>query len=480
LVRRTVLFDLTRLLSATGRSAPTGIERVEFAYARWLANAPSIETHFVVTMNSRIRLAREKEVAGFLARQGATWQGGAQGFSETQAIDNVNAFLRRGSDAPHAPRFGYLPADERQRRKALRQVDPKQRKRLLTTWAQQMAAEWSGAPVDPILRRRGRKSPAIYLRASLDRMEHPGPIERLKRFDGVKMVTFCHDTIPLDFPEYVRPASAVQCGERVRTLAKYTDGVIVNSHYSAGQLKKHLGGYRPQIRVAHIGAEQDLPPLGANLPPLEAVPYFLVVSTIEARKNHTLLFNIWRRLAETMGDRAPKLIVAGKRGWEAQAPIAMLDRAGSLSDHVYEAGAVPDAALDVLRRNALAVLMPSFVEGFGMPVTEALAVDTPVIASDIPVFREIVGDAADLIDPTDGPSWQRAIVEFAQPGSARRAAAVERARAYVAPSWEQHFVDVHGFLEEITDTQTLADKARRMLSQVTFEAPFEGVPRVSH
>ncbi len=109
--------------------------------------------------------------------------------------------------------------------------------------------------------------------------------------------------------------------------------------------------------------------------------------------------------------------------------------------------------------------MPSFVEGFGLPVTEALAVHTPVIASDIPVFREIAGDAAELIDPLDGPSWRTAICEYAAQKSPRRAAALAKAQAYAAPTWDAHFAKVRDFIDEIAAEapSTFAQRARRAL-----------------
>nr|WP_255720804.1 glycosyltransferase [Acuticoccus kalidii] len=216
----------------------------------------------------------------------------------------------------------------------------------------------------------------------------------------------------------------------------------------------------------------DTPPAPTTeLPDLVEAPYFLVISTIEARKNHLLLLNLWRRLVDDIGPDAPKLIIAGKRGWEAQTPIAMLDRGDQISNAVYEAGAVPDNALDLLRRNATAVLMPSFVEGFGMPVAEALAVDTPVIASDIPVFRETAGSAAELIDPLDGPAWREAILDYAAPDSPRRAAALARAKAYTPPTWDAYFDSVHAFLEQVIGepAPSFTERARRALGHVALD-----------
>ena len=451
MTRPLILFDLTRLVSASGRSAPTGIERVELAYAKWLAGLNSADVRFVVTMQS-VRMIADAAVPHFLDRQESTWDSGAQGFSAESAILNVNEFLA-GDGSPTAPRLGYLSKEERELRRSRRGATTGQpaSRSPISGWAQHMAASWAREPLAPLLRKTHREQPVIYLRASLDRLERPGPIERIKSFPGVRMVNVCHDLIPLDYPEFVRPGTAKICAARVETLAKHADGIISSSHYSAARLRQYLGPVPPKITVSHIGS--DTAPQDYVLPPLVKEPYFLVVSTIEARKNHMLLLNVWRRLVDDLGEAAPKLIIAGKRGWEAQTPIAVLDRVRQLSSHVYEAGAVPDAALDLLRRNATAVLMPSFVEGFGMPVTEALSVDTPVIASDIPVFREIVGKAAELIDPLDGPSWTRAVVDYAQKDSPRRAAALERARSYDPPQWSDHFREVRNFIEEVGQVQ---------------------------
>ena len=70
--------------------------------------------------------------------------------------------------------------------------------------------------------------------------------------------------------------------------------------------------------------------------------------------------------------------------------------------------------------------MPGFTEGFGMPVAEALAVGTPVIASDKPTLRQVGGDAPEFLDPLDGPGWDAAIRDYAAADSPRRDAQLRR------------------------------------------------------
>jgi glycosyltransferase involved in cell wall biosynthesis len=85
--------------------------------------------------------------------------------------------------------------------------------------------------------------------------------------------------------------------------------------------------------------------------------------------------------------------------------------------------------------------MPSFAEGYGMPVAEALSVGTPVLCSDIPVLREVGGEVPDYINPLDGPRWKAAILDHAVRGTAH-AAQMARLPRWRAPTWEEHMAIV--------------------------------------
>ena len=104
----------------------------------------------------------------------------------------------------------------------------------------------------------------------------------------------------------------------------------------------------------------------------------------------------------------------------------MLERSAALRPHVIEAGGLSTPGLRSLLAGARALLMPSFAEGFGLPVAEAIAAGTPVIASDIEAFREVGGDAIDYVDPLDGLGWLQAVRDYSTPQSPRRRAALAR------------------------------------------------------
>jgi len=200
----------------------------------------------------------------------------------------------------------------------------------------------------------------------------------------------------------------------------------------------------PEIQVAHLGV--GLPATGADRH-CDGVkrPYFIVLATIEPRKNHLLLLHLWRRMAADTA-MPPRLIIAGRRGWENEMVVDMLERCEAIADAVVERPLVPDAELGRLLRGARALLLPSFAEGYGLPVAEALAAGTPVICSDLPALREIGGDVPEYFDPMDGLAWHATILDYAEPASLRRAAQCQRLLHWSPPDWDCHFKQVSAVL----------------------------------
>ncbi len=114
-----------------------------------------------------------------------------------------------------------------------------------------------------------------------------------------------------------------------------------------------------------------------------------------------------------------------------------------------------DLRVASLLAGARAMLAPSFAEGFGLPLVEALAAGVPVICSDIPVFREIGGGIPDYVDPLDQLGWRDEILDYSLPDSARRAAQLQRLRLWRAPTWPEHFRIVESALDEAADPRRI-------------------------
>ena len=146
-------------------------------------------------------------------------------------------------------------------------------------------------------------------------------------------------------------------------------------------------------------------------------------------------------------------MLVGHRGWENENVIDVLDRSRGLAPFLIEASGLSDAGLASLVRGATAVVAPSSVEGFGLPVAEALSLGIPVIASDIPAHREVGGSWATFIDPIDGLTWVRTLRDFVEAGSQQRAKAAEVVQNYRPMTLAAHVVHATAFVQAICDRQ---------------------------
>jgi glycosyltransferase involved in cell wall biosynthesis len=233
-------------------------------------------------------------------------------------------------------------------------------------------------------------------------------------------VTTIHDLVPLHFPDWVTPRTRAMHGRKYRNAARTCDVVCANSAFTADDVTATLGFPRDRIVVAHpgigaeFGADGDVADLGT--------PYLLTVATLEPRKNLGTLV----RAFALLGEPGLALAVAGGRGWGEQPE---LDRPG-----IVQLGRVSDEELARLYRGAAAVVYPSRFEGFGMPITEAMASGAPVVSSSHPSLNEASGDAAVRAEPESPESFAAAIREALARRDELRAAGLAHAAGF---SWRR-------------------------------------------
>lgn len=288
----------------------------------------------------------------------------------------------------------------------------------------------------------------VLLNTGHSGLDHPDYARQVLR-RGLHPVFFLHDLIPITHPEYGRPGEAEKHRMRLATMVSTGKGIVVNSRDTRDVLEDYAHRQRwrlPPCAVASL-APARLPSPTVNRP--LAVPYFVVLGTIEPRKNHLLLLHLWRELVDELGRTAPRLVLIGQRGWECEQVVDLLDRCQALRGFVIEKSRCSDAELAAWLAHAQALLFPSFAEGFGMPLIEALSLGVPVVASDLPVFREIARNIPDYLHPLDGIGWRRAILDYAQPNSAARLAQCERLKNFVAPTWDEHFEIVDDLTHQV-------------------------------
>lgn len=295
------------------------------------------------------------------------------------------------------------------------------------------------------LRRGEEGKDSLYLNIGHTGLNEPG-FRSWVASSKVRPIYLVHDLIPITHPQFCRRGERDKHVERMRTVLATGTGVIGNSLTTIEDLRSFAHREQlpmPPTIVAPLGSDA----LKVTTPQVEHMdePTFVVVGTIEARKNHALLLRIWRRLVDRLGHRAPRLLIIGQRGWECDDVFEALDH-GSFQGKVIEIGDCDDERLEVALRTARALLFPSLVEGYGLPLVEALRSGTPAIASDLPVFREIVGNIPDFLNPSDEADWEQAILDYSQMPSARRDAQLKRAALFRPPTWDDHFAIVDKWL----------------------------------
>lgn len=302
------------------------------------------------------------------------------------------------------------------------------------------------AYLDP---RRVRPGRAVLLHTSHNGMEHVRYYRTMHQ-RSVRAVFMIHDLIPLTHAEYCRPGVEENHRRRIHTALRYADGLIANSEDTHAAIKdeaRRASLSMPPCVVAPLAAGyRSIEP---TQPPIQA-PYFVMLGTIEPRKNHWFMLHVWRRLVEQLGHAAPKLVLIGRRGWECENVVDMLERSAPLKDTVIELPDCSDAQLHAWLQHARALLFPSFVEGYGMPLVEALSLKVPVLASNLAVFREIAADIPDYLDPLDGPRWIARIFAYTRPDGVERNEQIARIAGFREPTWAGHFERVDQFIDSLS------------------------------
>ena len=285
-------------------------------------------------------------------------------------------------------------------------------------------------------------SGALYLNIAQHAFEHGRFLQWLEARPDITPVFFIHDLLPLDRPEFFRDGYRERFGRRVDTIIRHAGALITSSTSVEARLRSEYearGLDQPAILTLPLPSPLgDLQPDDGPRPSPESV-YFVVLGTIEPRKNHLMLLHMWSELARS-GSVTPKLVLVGGAGWDCGPTLAFLERSDALRPLVRRVDGLSPAQLRTLLSGARALLAPSFAEGYGLPIVEALTLGTPVIASDIAVFREVSQLCADFVGPLDGPGWM-ARVEAAVLRPPR-----EQVRRFAPPTWPAYFDGVRAFL----------------------------------
>ncbi|MGB3246132.1 MAG: glycosyltransferase [Sulfitobacter sp.] len=252
---------------------------------------------------------------------------------------------------------------------------------------------------------------------------------------GGHIQVLIHDVIPLTHPQFQRSGTVEPFRRKLRRVGVYADRVIYNSNDTRRQAEVFFQewGRLPESIVSYLGMNEPRPDpkdLPFGMPPTR--PYFVTVGTIEPRKNHTFLLDIW----DEMGRDAPPLLICGARGWNNDAVFARLD-ALSPDGPVKELAGLSDAALAELVNKSAGTLFPSVAEGFGLPPVEALMLQARVLCNDLEVLHEILGDKPVYASVSDRYLWISTIKSWVDSPQI-----LPTEPKFSAPNWEDHFKTV--------------------------------------
>lgn len=243
------------------------------------------------------------------------------------------------------------------------------------------------------------------------------------RRNGMKFGLFIHDLIQIRNKDYVMPDAVDRFNIQLSDALELCDFVLTNSAYVRDDVKLYL----EQTKHLNIPVKEVLLPTELNIvelqnsaaelsdPKLNFVienDYVLVVSTIEIRKNHKLLIQVWEELRKEMGDKVPYLVFVGKWGWQIDTLHAYIDNQGYEDDWLFIFNGISDVMMETLYKRAMFTVYPSFAEGFGLPIGESLAYGKPCLASNTTAMPEVGREFVRYFDPFD---WQTALEAIRRP-----------------------------------------------------------------
>ena len=248
-----------------------------------------------------------------------------------------------------------------------------------------------------------------------DRFAGPADVYHFPNFtrpplgQGKSIVTI-HDVCFLRHPETVETKNHAFLSRQIRKTVERSDAIITVSNFVADEVRALLDVPQEKLYPIHNGLKEYPRSTTQQSVDFQSSfglnrPYLLHVGTIEPRKNHQLLVEIFERL-DFDGD----LVLAGMKGWKC-GPIFERIRQSPAADRIRYIDYLPEDHLGDLYRGAEAFLFPSIYEGFGLPPLEAMLCGVPVISSSAGSLREVLGNGARLVDGYDPEDWTQAVSE---------------------------------------------------------------------
>ncbi|HMX55531.1 MAG TPA: glycosyltransferase family 1 protein [Leptospiraceae bacterium] len=221
------------------------------------------------------------------------------------------------------------------------------------------------------------------------------------------MVNF-HDLNAFVAADTMTKANALQHGLTNGHTLRNADRVLCLSQTTANDIARFFPAVKNKLEVVYPGIElKPIRPIAPEGTPGKLRHFYLMVGTIEPRKNQNTVIDAYLKLKQelTSKHKLPPLVIVGRKGWGADVLFERLSSGILEKDGIYYIAGASDAVLEWCYKNSSLYLFPSVHEGFGLPILEAAFRGIPLALSDIPIFREVGGKSA-FAAPFDIQAWQ--------------------------------------------------------------------------
>lgn len=274
--------------------------------------------------------------------------------------------------------------------------------------------------------------------------ERPKIIDSLwqaKIKSNFKLFQLVYDLIPIYQPQAFNLELFERYCKHIFEVASISDGLMAISESSKRDMQRlcdELHIKNPPIHVIRLG--DDIPSTVHTERPVAVRAndrYVLCVGTIEARKNHSLLYYVWKE-AHRQGLEMPKLIIVGRVGWYTGDVVHFIQLDPAVRDNIHILENINDRQLAWLYQNCLFTVYPSYYEGWGLPIAESLAFGKLCIASNTSSMPEIAGDLIEYFSPYDSSECLKQVVSFLNSDRLLKKEK-EIARSYNPTSWDDTY-----------------------------------------
>lgn len=405
---RVIAYDFARLFIGPIFQTPRGVDRVDLAFAQHVFNDDASPNLGILPTPWGVRAFPAKMIRRWLAHLTSLWVEDIEIERDRQLLGLIQLIRTETEGAQGSPSDKLCGSSQLS--------FPRKTARLLGQ------LRFTGIPLGQCARKRVPEG-ATYINIGQIGLAVPIFHAWLAQRRDITCAMMLHDAIPLEHPQLVPTGADAHHARMIRTAARHADCLIFNSAASRESVNREMDRLEG-VQLPSIVRALPLPKayfeVDTSLPALADTPYFVVVSTIEPRKNHALLIRVWGRLIDQMGEQAPHLIIVGSRGHDAERILAPLDAYPSLSKRIHLVSGLSSPALAALVLGADGMLCPTFSEGFGLPVLEGNAMGVATIASDIPAHREIGNGCTTYLPCDDEELWQQAILATRPVGLRKR------------------------------------------------------------